>query len=72
VTIVHADGATAINSLVSYDSIDLSGGSLSLNASSAVYGQFNNSGTVELQSGTLTLAGGGTSSGSFDGAPERR
>ena len=36
VTIAHASGATAINSLVSHESIDFSGGSLSLNASSSV------------------------------------
>ncbi|MBW3541220.1 MAG: PKD domain-containing protein [Planctomycetes bacterium] len=30
---------------------------------------FNNSGSVEAQSGILTFAGGGTSSGSFHGAP---
>ncbi len=55
VTIIHSGGATAIRSLVSFDSIDLSGGSLALNGTSTVHGQFSNSGMVEIQSGTLTL-----------------
>jgi hypothetical protein len=34
---------------------------------SSFYSYFNNSGTVEVQTGVLGLRGGGTSSGSFDG-----
>ena len=37
-------------------------------ATSAISAAFNNSGTVDVESGTLDLSGGGTSSGTFKGA----
>ena len=49
---------------------NVSGGTLVLN-SGALFsntGSFNNSASVDLQSGTLSLLGGGTSTGSFSGA----
>lgn len=72
-TIVHSAGATSIHSLVSYDPINLSGGSLTLYDSSAVYGQFNNSATVEILAGALQLvdlasAAGVITTGNFYGA----
>ncbi|MFN0053959.1 MAG: hypothetical protein ACKV0T_17410, partial [Planctomycetales bacterium] len=63
-TIVHSSGATALHSLVSHESIDWAGGSLSVAADSVVYGEFNNSGTVEVQSDTFTIITG-THTGDF-------
>ncbi len=64
VTIVHSSGSVDIHSVISYESIDWSGGLLTLNANSTVYGTLNNSGTVDVQAGGLGI-GNGTGSGSF-------
>ena len=66
ITIQHVGLSTTINSLVSHEHIEIAtGSSLAITANSVVYGYLNNSGTVDVQSGSLTANGGGTSSGSY-------
>jgi hypothetical protein len=55
-----------INSLVTLDSVSLEDeSSLVVAANSTIHTVLNNAGTVDVQVGTLNLAGGGTSSGTF-------
>jgi hypothetical protein len=78
ITVTHSSGADSIKSLtIGSGTLTLSGGTLSISAafsnagtfrktdtSTDGFGTFSNSGTVEVQAGTLSLSGG-TSGGSF-------
>ena len=69
ITVTHATSADTVNSLTSQASLNLSGGSLSLAATSVISGSFAMSGGTLTGSGNLTVTGpttwtGGTMSGS--------
>ncbi len=69
--LISATGFADVNSVVGFPAFN-NAGTLRKSASGGVTNisvALNNTGTVEVQTGTLNLSGGGTSSGDFTGAP---